>query len=98
NKSHNQTTKNTQQSPRPSVFHRKLSEHSIDRLRVRSSCFSLYTHGFNDGNPQNGLFNAGVAVMALEACMRNTEHRSVLSLMTVLFLALLTVSTAAWAQ
>jgi hypothetical protein len=30
--------------------------------------------------------------------MRNTEHRSVLSLMTVLFLALLTVSTAAWAQ
>ena len=30
--------------------------------------------------------------------MRNPEHRSVLSLMTVLFLALLTVSTATWAQ
>lgn len=43
-------------------------------------------------------FAAGMAIMALEACMRNTEHRSVLSLMTVLFLALLMVSTAAWAQ
>jgi hypothetical protein len=43
-------------------------------------------------------FAAGMPVMALEACMRNPEHRSVLSLMTVLFLALLTVSTPTWAQ
>lgn len=43
-------------------------------------------------------FAAGMAVMALEACMRNPEHRPVLSLMTALILTLLTVSSAAWAQ
>jgi hypothetical protein len=36
--------------------------------------------------------------MALEACMRNTEHRSVLWLIPALFLAMLTASTVVWAQ
>lgn len=47
---------------------------------------------------ETDYFAAGMAVMALEACMRNTEHRSVFWLMTALFLTMLTVSSAAWAQ